>query len=157
MVGFFAIGFIVKETTYTTQVVLNKPLEEVFAAFNDFDQTKNWIPEFKAVEVIDEKLNKVGSTYKITLANNGKEVIMKEKVLTFVPNKHVVLNYSVEGMLKKNDFTFSSEENQTKIIQKSSCKSESHLMRCVFPIFKSKFKAQDQSYLDNFKQYMEKP
>jgi len=156
LVAFFSIGLVVKDTKYTTEIVVDKPIEEVFTAFNDIRKSDNWIPEFKSVEVIDEKLGKVGSTYKITLDNNGQEIIMKEKILAFIPNEKVTLNYSVEGMLKMNDFNFVAQENKTKITQKSTCKSTRYLMSCMFPFFKSKFKVQDQGYLNNFKSYIEK-
>ena len=156
LVGFLSIGLLVKTTVYKTEVLIDKPIEKVFTVFNDGTKTENWIPEFKSIKAIEEKEGKVGSTYQISLEKNGNEVTMKEKVLAFIPNKKVTLNYSVEGMLKKNDFSFTTEGDETKIIQESTCKSDGYLMRCMLPFFKSKLKNQDQAYLDNFKNYIEK-
>jgi len=155
-IAFFSIGLVIKETKYTAEVLINKPVAEVFPVFNDESKTQEWIPEFKSVEVIDKKLGKVGSTYKVIVTNgSGQDVVMKEKILAFVPNEKVTLNYSVEGMLKRNDFTFSEENGKTKIVQESICKSKGYIMSCMFPFFKSKFKAQDQAYLNNFKTLIE--
>lgn len=153
---FFSIGLFVKETVYTTQISVNKPVEDVFAIFNDFEKKSNWIPEFKSVEYIEKKEGKVGSTYKIVLEKNGQKIIMKEKVLAFVPNEKITLNYGVEGMLKMNDYNFKAEGEVTTITQKSTCKSDGYIMSCIFPFFKSKFKEQDQLYLNNFKSYIDK-
>ena len=156
VVAFFSIGLFISDTEYTTEVSVNKPVEEVFVEFNNMDKAKNWIPEFKSVEILEETENKVGNVYKVILTNrNGVDVIMKEKILAYVPNEKLVQNYYVDGMLKKNDFTFSSEGNTTKIVQASTCKSTQYMMNCMYPFFKSKFKAQDQGYLNNFKNYIE--
>lgn len=156
VICFFSIGLFIKDTKYTTEVSIDRPLEEVFKLFNDKQKTKNWIPEIKSVEAIDEKPGKIDSTYKVVLTNvNGQEVIMKEKILTFSPNEKLVINYYVDGMLKKNDFTFASKGSKTLITQASTCKSTQYMMNCMFPFFKSKFKAQDQGYLNSFKTYAE--
>jgi uncharacterized membrane protein len=67
---FFATGLVVKETNYMVQVSVNKPVEEVFLAFNKKGNIKNWIPEVKSVEVLNENIAKTGSTYKVVVKSN---------------------------------------------------------------------------------------
>ena len=158
VVGFFSIGLLIKETTYSTQVIIEKPLEYVFTEFNDVSKLKNWIPEFKSIETIEEKLGKIGNQYKITIHNNGRDITMKEKILAFIPNEKVTLFYDARenSMLKTNDYIFTKEGSATKISHKAVCRSNGFLMSCMFPIFKSKFKSQDQAYLNNLKIFLEK-
>ncbi|MBU3013032.1 SRPBCC family protein [Polaribacter vadi] len=153
---FFATGLFVKETNYTTQVSVNKPLEEVFTTFNNQENLKEWIPEIKSFEVINETLGRTGNTYKIVVVNQGQEITMTEKVMAYIPNEKVTLFFDAENMLKTDDYIFTTENELTTVTLNSSCRSDSYIMSCLFPYFKGTFKRQDQDYLNNFKSFVEK-
>lgn len=153
---FFATGLFVKETNYTTQVSINKSVKDVFETFNTSENIKNWIPEVKSFDVINENIGKTGSTYKIVVENQGQEITMTEKVMAYVPNEKVTLFFDAENMLKTDDYIFTEKDGITTITLNSSCKSDSYIMACMFPYFKGTFKEQDQSYLNNFKSFIEK-
>jgi uncharacterized membrane protein len=156
VVIFLATGLIVKETNYTAQITVNKTVNEVFKTFNDAGNIKKWIPEVKSFEVIQENLSKTGSTYKIVVDSQGQEITMTEKVLAFVPNEKVTLFFDAENMLKRDDYIFTEKAGATTITLNTSCQSESYIMACMFPYFKGTFQEQDQTYLNNFKEYIEK-
>ena len=139
------------------QVSVNKPVEEVFLAFNKKGNIKNWIPEVKSVEVLNENIAKTGSTYKVVVENQGEEITMTEKVIAYIPNEKITLFFDAENMLKTDDYTFNEKNGVTTINLNASCQSDSYIMACMFPYFKGTFKAQDQSYLDNFKAFVERP
>lgn len=153
---FFATGLIVKETVYTVEVSIDKPIKKVFAEFTKIENSQSWIPEVKSINFIEEKPEKIGSSYKVVVDNNGEEFTITESILAFVPNEKMTIFFDAENMLKTNNFTFESQgENVTKIILSATCKSNSYMLSCVFPYFKSVFSNQDQAYLDNFKTYVE--
>lgn len=152
---FFATGLLVKETNYTAEVSVNKSIEEVFKAFNNPENTKNWIPEIKTFEAITENHGKTGSLYKIVVQNQDQEITMTEKVMAYVPNEKVTLFFDAENMLKTNDYNFSEKNGVTTITLNATCQSESYIMACMFPYFKGTFKEQDQTYLNNFKKFVE--
>ncbi len=153
---FFSTGLLVKETTYQVKVEIHKPLQEVFLAFNDQQKMMEWMPEVKAIEPISVKPGKVGSEYKMTVDNKGQAIVMTKKVMAFVPNKKVTLFFDADDMLKTDDYSFSAQNGVTTIVKESVCKSDSYIMSCMFPYFKSVFKEIDQKYLNNFKVYVEK-
>ena len=152
---FFTTGLFVKETNYTTIVEVNKPLENVFETFNQIEDIKNWIPEVKTVNVITKSLGKTGSIYKIIIDANDQEITMTQKIVAYVPNEKVTVFYDAENMLKTNDYIFEEKNGVSKITLNSTCRSDSYIMACMFPYFKGTFKEQDQSYLNNFKSYIE--
>lgn len=152
---FFATGLLVKETTYTTEVVVNKPVEEVFTAFNNIENTKKWIPEIKSIDTIQSNFVKTGSIYQIVLTNQGEEITMTEKVMAYVPNEKLTIFYDAENMLKTNDYVFTENKGITTITLRAICTSESYIMACVFPYFKNTFLEQDKAYLTNFKRFVE--
>jgi len=156
VVAFLLTGIIVKETTYTIKVFIDKPVAEVFESFNQPGNIKNWIPEVKSVEVVNDNPDKIGSIYKMTIQANGEEITTTEKVLDFVPNKKVTLFFDAENMLKRDEYLFTENKGITTVTLNASCQSDSYIMACMFPLFKSTFVKQDQSYMDSFKAFVEK-
>mgnify|MGYP006072204573 FL=1 len=155
VLGFLATGLVVRDTSYTAKVYIAEPIDAVFNNFIQMDSVKNWIPEIKSVEVLQNNIEVTGSVYKVVVLNQGQEIIMTKKIMAYVPNEKVTFFYDAENMLKKDDFIFSMEDGNTVITLNARCQSESFLMGCMFPYFKGTFRAQDQAYLENFKKYME--
>ncbi|TXD46557.1 SRPBCC family protein [Polaribacter sp. IC073] len=155
VVVFLATGLLIKETTYSAKVSIEKPLNEVFNNFIKIDSVKNWIPEIQSVKAINENPGIIGNVYDIVVLNQGQEIKMTEKIMAYVPNEKVTLFFDAENMLKKDDYLFSEENGVTTIILNARCQSESFIMACMFPYFKGTFQEQDQSYLNNFKNYIE--
>ncbi|MGB1283893.1 MAG: SRPBCC family protein [Polaribacter sp.] len=152
---FFATGLLVKETNYTTEVEINKLLEEVFAVFEAPETIKKWLPEVKSIEPIEVKAGKVGSTYKMIVANEGEEMVMIEKIIAYIPNQKMTFQFDSDQMLKTDDFNFTSNGTTTKMVQHSTVKSKSYMMSCLFPYFKGTFKSMSQDYMNQFKKIVE--
>ena len=119
------------------------------------DSIKNWIPDIKSVTVINENPGITGSVYGVIVLNQGQEIKMTEKIMAYVPYEKVTLFFDAENMLKKDDYLFSEENGITTVTLNARCQSESFIMACMFPYFKGTFQKQDQSYLNNFKNYIE--
>jgi len=156
VIVFFSTGLIIKETTYQVKVEIDKPLKTVFSVFNNQALIKEWLTDIKSIAPINIKPGIVGSEYTLIVENQGKEMIMNEKVLAFVPNKKVTLFFDADDMLKTDEYNFSFSVGKTTIVKDVVCKSDSYLMSCLFPYFKGMFTEIDQEYLDNFKAYIEK-
>jgi uncharacterized membrane protein len=154
--AFLVTGIVIKETSYTAKVSIEKPLTTVFNNFMKIDSVKNWIPEIKSVKAVNQNTGIIGSVYNVVVLNQGQEIAMTEKIMAYVPNEKVTLFFDAENMLKKDDYLFTEENGVTTVTLNASCQSESFLMACMFPYFKGTFKAQDQSYLNNFKTFLEK-
>jgi uncharacterized membrane protein len=154
--AFLVTGIVIKETSYTAKVSIEKPLTTVFNNFMKIDSVKNWIPEIKSVKAVNKNKGIIGSVYNVVVLNQGQEIAMTEKIMAYVPNEKVTLFFDAENMLKKDDYLFTEENGVTTVTLNASCQSESFLMACMFPYFKGTFKAQDQSYLNNFKTFLEK-
>ncbi len=156
VVVFLATGLLIKETSYTTQITINKPVEEVFETFSNSENIKKWIPEIKSFEVINENIGKTGSSYKIVIENQGQDIEMTQRVIAYVKNEKLTLYFDAENMLKRDNYIFKEKNGNTVISVNTSCQSESYLMACMFPYFKGTFKEQDQAYLNDFKVFVEK-
>ncbi len=155
ILAFFLTGLVVKEVVYTNEITVRKPIKEVFNDFQNVALMKQWMPELKSVETLEEKPNKVGSKYKVVVENQGKLVTMTQEVLGFEENEKLVFHFDAENMLKTDDYTFTTEGNTTKISQTTTCTSESYVMSCLFPYFKGALKKMSQQYLESFKKASE--
>ena len=156
VVGFFLTGLLIKETNYSAEVTINKNIKEVFTEFNKPGNIKNWIPEIKSIDTLNLNKGITGSLFSIVVENQGQEIKMTEKVIAYVPNEKVTLFFDAENMLKTDDYLFTEENGITKVTLNASCKSDSYVMACLFPYFKWKLEDQDQTYLNSFKEYLEK-
>jgi len=155
VVAFLATGLLVQQTNYSATVSIDKPIDEVFSNFMQIDSVKNWIPDIKSVKPVNINPGITGSVYDVVVLNQGQEIAMTEKIMAYVLNEKVTLFYDAENMLKKDDYLFSEENGITIITLNAACQSESFIMACMFPYFRSTFQAQDQSYLNNFKTFLE--
>lgn len=138
-VVFFATGLVVKETKYSAEVEINKPVAEVFAQFEDPTSLQKWMPELKSITPISENPGKIGSTYKLVVENNGEKMEMTERIKAYVPNEKMTFQFDSDQMIKIDDFTFVANGNTTKLIQNCTVKSNSYMMACLFPWFKGTF------------------
>ncbi|WP_435262261.1 SRPBCC family protein [Tenacibaculum sp. nBUS_03] len=155
-IAFFATGVIIKELNYESKVTINKPIEEVFALFNNDNNLSKWIPEIKSVKVKNKVDGIVGSTFAVTVLNQGQEMTLEEKVLAFEQNKNIKLLFVGGGMRKTDDYLFENKEGKTIVILKANCKSTGFILGCMLPFVKGKLQNQDQQYLTNFKEFVEK-
>ena len=155
VVAFLATGLLVQQTNYSATVSIDKPIDEVFSNFIQIDSVKNWIPDIKSVKPVNINPGITGSVYDVVVLNQGQEIVMTEKIMAYVLNEKVTLFYDSENMLKKDDYLFSEENGITTITLNAACQSESFIMACMFPYFRGTFQAQDQSYLNNFKTFLE--
>jgi len=155
-VVFFGTGLIIKESSYSTKITINKPLEETFKMFNDTETITKWNPEYTSIEVVDNKSGITGSVYNIMVKHNQETVIVKEKVLAYVKNEKVTLLFDREGVAERDDYTFTSDGLTTVITLNASFQAKSYILGCVLPYFESNFKAIDEQALTNFKNFAEK-
>lgn len=152
---FFGTGLVVKETKYTAEVEINKPIKEVFTLFENKETLKKWMPEVKTIEPINETPQKLGSTYSVTIETEGQKVQMKQKIRAYIPNEKLTFQFNSPEMIKIDDFNFEAQGNKTKLIQKSSVRANSFMLACTFPWFKGRFKELSQDYMNEFKKLAE--
>ena len=152
---FFGTGLIIKESSYTSKIIINESLEKTFSTFTDLSAKTQWNPEYNAIEVIELKPGITGSIYNIKVLHNNQTTIIREKVLAYVKNEKITLFIDKDGVVERDDYTFSSDGSQTVINLSSSYQAKSYLLSFVLPFYKFKFKKIDEVFLNNFKRFLE--
>ena len=93
--------------------------EEVFSWIDNPDKAMRWQKGVKSGEIIKETSEKIGTTFKEELEENGKSIIMHGEITDYVPEKLISfklesrihkfhVNYSVAGDLNKSKVTVDS-------------------------------------------------
>ncbi len=100
--------------TFKQSGLINAPLEKVFTIVSDPRQIPRWrndVPKISEVSGVTQ----VGTTFLEEVHFMGtKQLLMK--VMEYVPNKKLVIEaQSGMSMLPKQSFTFSSEDNKTRV------------------------------------------
>lgn len=155
IVGFFFVGLFNPQVEYTASVTVNKPLEQTFELYNDINHLQSWIPEVKSVEVMEGELNEPGTRLRMTVSNEGNTVVLNERIIEFIPNQKVVLEFDAGAMYKLNAVLFTAVGATTVIEGTYSCRGSNLFYRSMFSFFKNTFKTIDQGYLDSFKSFSE--
>lgn len=153
---FFGTGLVIKDSSYSVEITVDKSLEETFAQFNDMSKIKQWIPEYQSIETVDKKSGITGSVYNIIVENKGQKITVKEKVLAYVENEKVTLFFDRDGVAQTDDYTFKKDGTKTIITLNSSYQAKSYILGCVLPYFKGNFRSLHETSLNSFKKFIEK-
>jgi uncharacterized membrane protein len=155
VVVFFSLGLIFPSVTYTAEITVNKPVAETFRKYNDPGTLSKWIPEMKSLEILEIKPGMVGTKMKMIIENEGQTMELYEEVTHYEENKVIGLSFDA-GMMHKSDLVkFSAEGETTTISGTYTCKGSNLFYRSLFSLFKSQFKSIDETYLKNFKAFVE--
>ena len=111
--------------------------------------------DVKKIDTLNFNVGRIGSQFKMIVDNKGEDFTITEKIMAYEPNKKVTLFYDAENMLKVNDYIFNEVDGITTINLTSKCSSDSYIMSCIFPYFKSALAEQDLEYLNDFKNFVE--
>ena len=126
------------------EVVINKPLEEVWEYANDRDKLELWLNDFLRSEQLtgDPAAPKVGDTSNMTYRQGKSEFTMLEEIVEFEPLKHMKLLMTCKmfDMEVVNDFE-AVGPNQTRLFAGANFIRLGLMMKVIF-FFSSQKKQQ---------------
>lgn len=141
---------------YTTEIIINKPLEEVAKKMNSTENMKHWQEGLVSVEHISGSPGKFGAKMQLNY-NFGKRKMTLIETITkqnFPEEFHAT--YSTKGVrnIQQNYFTETSE-GFTKWICKNEFQPTSFAMNAMLFFMPKAFKKQTKKYMTNFKNFVE--
>jgi len=103
-----------------TEIEISKNPEEVFLWINNPDKAILWQKNVKNGEIIKETAERIGTTFKEVMEEDGKCLVMYGEIIDFLPNQlisfhieskihNVYLVYSVIGENNKSTVTVNSK------------------------------------------------
>jgi len=143
----------------SSEVIINKPIQQVWDYTNNPDNLKLWLNDFVRYEHLTGDINapKVGDTSSHTYDQNGKEFTMKEEIVAYNPPKHIKLfmTHKWFDMDIVNDLE-EAGPYQTRLIAKADTVRTSWLMK-IMMIFmpKSKMQKDHERQINKLKELIE--
>jgi len=142
---------------YTCTVNINLPLEKTVTLWEDENHFKEWQDGFKSIEHLSGTPNTVGAKSKIILEDNMKIELLETIISSELPHEKIAL-YEHIHMTNTQTTRFKAIDNNTTqyISEVEYTKFNGLMVKLMAKLFPSKFKAQSQKWMDQFKAFAEK-
>ena len=156
LVLFISSSLLAGKVSYTNEIVVNKPITQVFEKLTDSNFIPKWNAIAKSITVEKSTSNKVGSVYLIDANQMNKAFQVKQTIKQYKPTSDFTDELDVENMISTNAYHLEAlNENSTKITKKTTVSGKDHFIRWVTKIYKSNFKKAEQKTLESFKKALE--
>jgi uncharacterized membrane protein len=161
VLSIFLLLFIISFLTpseYKTEitVTVDANVEKSFAIFCDEKNMEKWITGFVSIERLSGRNNEVGSTYKISMSDEGREIVMTETIMSFKENEYFAFDMENDDAFTSVDISFAAlDSNTTKIVAKSLFIPRAMFIKVLMPLFESKMEEQQSTNYSNLKSLIE--
>lgn len=125
-------------TVLKKELVVDRPVEEVFALVGDFANAERWDPGVASSRALTEGPVRVGSRYSLTVVFNGRRLPMTYEVTAYDPPRRVELRGSGSTVNALDDIRFEPAERGTRIRYTADLRLRGPL-RLGEPLLRSKF------------------
>ena len=141
---------------FKLELVITKPIAEVWRIFTDPENTNRWQPSLTKIEPISGAQGLPGAVSKLTYEEGGREFSLIEKVmLRDEPNQFDVI-YENEFTDNPMRNTFKKHtENETLWSIEAEYHFKTLLMKLLGPLLKRNFVQRTQKDMDRFKELVE--
>lgn len=140
---------------FQTKIQVNQPVAEVFAKFMDIDNMGKWLTGFKKIETVSGNPGDVGSKYKLTFEEKGKEIVMDEEVLEVKENEKFVFRMEMPQMSSHSDVEFHSVNSGTEVVSSTTVEGKGFMWKLAIPMMKSQMKKRQEQDFNKLKALLE--
>ena len=135
-------------------VVINRPIEEVFAFMTDFENATQWMSELVECKRTSEGPVGMGTTFSAVATPLGRRVESTQEVAEYEPNRKYAIR-SISGPATSEDaYTFESVAGGTKITRVAEAEMKG-LFRLTEPLAVRMMGRQFETNFANLKDLME--
>lgn len=153
---FIAKGFLTPSITYSSKIIVDKPVQEAWAVMNDESKISEWLKGIKKVEHVSGEKGKVGAVTKYTFVENGEESIVVETLKATRPNEHVALDFVMKDVMTMDyKVDFKEVDGKTHIESSTITEGSGLIMRSVVSFLQGTMQAQEDENMDNLKVLIE--
>lgn len=155
--GFLLLGVFVPKVSYSTEVVVNKPVDETWDAFMNQDLMSKWLEGLQSIKVIKGDATTPGSTYEVKVIQQDQEIVMTETLTDYKEKELYAFTLDGNGMTSTQEVKFEPEgTNQTKVTVNSVAEGKGVFMKSIFALSKSMLQTNSDKTYNSFKKVVEK-
>lgn len=136
-------------------IEIDKPLEDVYRAFNDPSNLPRWIQGLQRTEQIKGKPGEIGSVTKQIYLERGRTVEMIETITAHEPGKFFAGTLEAPGMNAALRVEFQDRGAKTVLRFSGDFEPCSFMMRIMLPFMKGVISKRQVGDLNKFKQLVE--
>lgn len=138
----------------SSQIEIAAPQETVFYWIEDPSRAMKWMTSVTHTEIIDQKPNLIGTTFREYVEENGSGTEMEGVITDFVPNQRIAFHLEGSFNIVDVDFTLQEREGMTQLTQRADVRFKGQLkvLSLFFgPAFKRKIKGQMEQEFSTLK------
>lgn len=140
---------------YTTEILLEKPVDKVVDLFDNSENLKKWQPGLVSFEHIRGEAGKPGSKSKLKYEMGKREVEMIETILNHNLPEEFSSTYEADGVFNKVSHRFISiSDGKTQWMSDNEFKFKG-FMKLMAIFMPGAFKKQTKKHMQQFKKFVE--
>lgn len=141
---------------YSCQIIINRPIDEVVAKFDNLDNMKEWMKGLKSYEHLEGTSGEVGAKMKLVFDMGKRQIEMIETITVKNLPHEFSGTYDAKGVhnIVKNYFK-AIDTNSTEYLTEQEFQFKG-FMKVIGALFPKMFKKQSMKYLEDFKAFVEK-
>ncbi|MBL86744.1 MAG: hypothetical protein CMO82_08820 [Winogradskyella sp.] len=142
---------------YTTEIIIEKPLQEVAKKMNSAENMKHWQEGLISAEHISGTPGEFGAKMKLKYQLGKRKMELIETITKQDFPNEFHATYTTKGVrnIQQNYFE-TTPEGHTKWISKNEFQPTTFMMNAMLFLMPRAFKKQTKKYMDNFKNFAEK-
>lgn len=137
------------------EVEIDKPLKEVYAAFNNPDNMPRWLTGLQRVVQVRGERGQVGSVSKQIYLERGRTVEMIETITAHEPERFFEGTLEAPGMKCDLRVDFSDRGDKTLLRFGGDFQACTFLMRILMPFMKGSIQRRQCGDMETFKELVE--
>jgi uncharacterized membrane protein len=139
-----------------TKIIINKPLREVWAFFQNPDNLKLWLSGLQKVEHVSGVPGAAGAKAKHYFLDRGKDLVLDEEIIEVIPERKFAGTLGSSMMVNAVTSYFTDLGNgQTEYSLSSDTTFKGFLWKQIGPLMKGEFKKRQEKDLQTLKQVLE--
>lgn len=137
------------------EIEVERPLREVYAAFNHPDNLPRWIQGLQRTEVISGEPGQIGAKTRQIYLERGRIVEMVETITAHEPERYMAGILDGQGFQATMEVNFIDRGERTGIHFRTNFQGQSILMRLMLPFIKGPMRKRSCGDLESFKRLVE--
>lgn len=155
VVIFLSAGLIRPEITYDSEVMINKPVEEVWAVMQDESRISEWLKEVKRIEHVSGEPGTVGAVSKIYVDQGGEEMFMTETITAQKEQEMMAMTFTMDFMDMDYEMHLEASDGKTKVSSHSETKGNGLFAKSLLAFMGGAMKEQEDTNMKNLKALIE--
>ena len=153
--AFVYLGYSNPEIRFRTQVKVGVPVAAAFAGYTDEARLGSWVTNFVRIQQLRGEPNSVGSFSRLTLTEDGRDVIITREIVAFEENDRVAYDLEHSNMMTSVDVLFEPDASGTSIAALQTVRGKGLFWQALLRLRKGTMQEQQRTDMRRLKAMLE--